>query len=121
MLDSNVLIAVALGSDPSVRVRMAAYDEDDFVTSAIVYAEVLHGSMRDKPPPLPELQILIDEVPVLPFDDRAARAYAAISFKRGSYDRLIAAHALSLGLTVITNNEGDFADVPGLMVENWTI
>jgi tRNA(fMet)-specific endonuclease VapC len=43
-----------------------------------------------------------------------------LPFRRASYDRLIAAHALSLDLTLITNNEGDFADVPGLRVENWT-
>jgi tRNA(fMet)-specific endonuclease VapC len=121
MLDSNVLIAVALATNPSIRQRMAEYEQDDFVTSAVVYAEVLHGSVRDKPPPLRELKTLIEEVPVLPFDDAAARAYAAIPFERGSYDRLIAAHALSLGLTVITHNEKHFADVPGLKVENWTV
>ena len=53
------------------------------------------------------------------FDDLAVRAYATISFKRASYDRLIAAHALSLGVAIVTNNEYDFADVPGLKVENW--
>ena len=50
-----------------------------------------------------------------------ARAYATLRFRRASYDRLIAAHALSLGLTVVTDNEADFADVPGLKVENWTV
>ena len=44
-----------------------------------------------------------------------------LPFKRGSYDRLIAAHALSLGLTVVTGNTKHFADVPGLKVENWTV
>ncbi|MFZ1368469.1 MAG: VapC toxin family PIN domain ribonuclease, partial [Sphingorhabdus sp.] len=42
-------------------------------------------------------------------------------FKRGNFDRLIAAHALSLGLTIISQNTRDFADVPGLKVENWTV
>ena len=36
-------------------------------------------------------------------------------------DRLLAAHALSIGATIVTNNEGDFADIPGLKVENWTL
>ena len=44
-----------------------------------------------------------------------------LPFKRGSFDRLIGAHALSLGLTLITANQRHFADMPGLKVENWTI
>ena len=44
-----------------------------------------------------------------------------LPFKRARFDRLLAAHALSLGVTIITNNESDFADVPGLTVENWTL
>lgn len=59
-------------------------------------------------------------VEVLPFDRRAAMAYLDIPFKRAAFDRLIAAHALSAALTLITNNERDFNDVPGLRVENWT-
>lgn len=121
MLDSNVVVAVSLAGGESVRQRMSEHDAGDFVISVISYAEVIHGSERGKPPPLAELEIFVEEIPVMPFDEKAARAYAAISFKRASYDRLIAAHALSLGLTVVTDNEGDFADVPGLKVENWTV
>lgn len=121
MLDSNVVIAVSLAAGEAVRQRMAEYDDGDFVISSVAYAEVVHGSVRDKPPPMDKLQAFIEEVPILPFDERAAHAYATIPFKRASYDRLIAAHALSLGLTVITDNEKHFADVPGLRVENWTV
>ena len=66
------------------------------------------------------LASLIEEVAVLPFDQVAASMYAVLDFKRASYDRLIAAHALALGLTVITANVADFADVPGLAVQDWT-
>lgn len=121
MLDSNVVIAVALATGEAVRRRMAEYDDGDFVISAVAYAEVIHGSVRGKPPELARLQAFIEEVPVLPFDEQAARSYAKIPFKRASYDRLIAAHALSLGLAVITDNVQHFADVPGLVVENWTV
>ncbi len=62
-----------------------------------------------------------EEIPVLPFDDGAARAYAQITLRRASYDRLIAAHAMALGLIMITDNEADFSDVPGLKVENCTV
>ncbi|PMZ78725.1 VapC toxin family PIN domain ribonuclease, partial [Pseudomonas sp. FW306-2-11AD] len=51
----------------------------------------------------------------------AAREYARLPFKRARFDRLLAAHALSLGATIVTNNEADFADVPGLRVENWSV
>jgi tRNA(fMet)-specific endonuclease VapC len=47
-------------------------------------------------------------------------AYAQLPFKRASFDRLIAAHAVSQDLIVVTGNAKDFADVPGLKVENWT-
>ena len=121
MLDSNVVVAVVLAAGDPVRRRMAEYDDGDFVISAVAYAEVIHGSVRGKPPELARLQAFIEEVPVLPFDEKAARSYATIPFRRASYDRLIAAHALSLGLTVITDNIKHFADVPGLVVENWAV
>ena len=121
LLDSNILIAIGLDANDAVIARAAECDEGDLVTSAIVFAEVIHGSERGKPPPLERLALMAEEIPVLAFDDAAARAYAMIPFKRASYDRLIAAHALSQGLVVVTDNEADFADVPGLKVENWTV
>jgi tRNA(fMet)-specific endonuclease VapC len=121
LLDSNILIILAIAANETVRVRAAACDAGDMVTSAIAYAEVAYGSHQGKPPSLDGLDLLIEEVAVLPFDDRAALAYAHLPFKRASYDRLIAAHALSLGLTVVTHNEKHFDDAPGLRVENWTV
>jgi tRNA(fMet)-specific endonuclease VapC len=121
MLDSNIVIAVSLANGAAIRQRMAEHDDGDFVISSIGYAEVVHGSVRGKPPSFVGLESLIEEVPVLPFDYAAARAYATIPFKRASYDHLIAAHALSLGLTLVTDNVKHFADVPGLKVENWTV
>ncbi len=121
LLDSNILIALALDDDAAVIARAAQCDADDLVTSSIAYAEVVFGSVRGKRPSFVGLETLIEEVPVLPFDYAAARAYATIPFKRASYDNLIAAHALSLGLIVVTDNQKHFADVPGLVVENWTV
>lgn len=121
LLDTNIVIAASLALSEPLRVRMAACDADDFVTSAIVYAEALFGSMRDKPPPVDRLRLFIEEVPVLPFDEAAGTAYASLPFMRASYDRLIAAHALSLGLILITQNTKHFADIPNLKVENWTL
>ena len=56
---------------------------------------------------------------MLAFDAAAARVHAELPFLRGSSDRLIAAHALSLGLILVTNNERDFKDLSALKVENW--
>lgn len=121
LLDSNILIALALDTNDGVITRAAACDADDLVTSVIAYAEVAYGSVRGKRPSFAGLETLIEEVIVLPFDYAAGRAYATLPLKRASYDRLIAAHALSLGLTVVTDNEKHFADVPKLKVENWTL
>lgn len=77
--------------------------------------------MNSKPPAIEQLRVFTQEVPILDFDYKAALVYATLPFRRASYDRLIAAHALSHGLILVTNNMKHFGDVPGLKVENWTI
>src|SRR3546814_11976074 len=65
-------------------------------------------------PPLPEvLEAFLAAIPLVPFDESAARAYSKLPFRRARFDRLLAAHALSLDVVVITNNEGDFAAAIG--------
>lgn len=119
LLDSNICIYLLEGRAPSARDHIQRCVPGEIVTSAIVYAEVLHGLPDDRRSHS-KAEALFRIVPVLPFDDAAARAYRAIPFRRGTFDRLIAAHALSLGLTVVSNNLRDYSDVPGLKVENWT-
>ena len=121
MFDTNAVIVALEGEDPVFRARLADVEEGDIVMSSVVLAEVALCMEQGKPPLAQVLDIFLEEVPVLAFDEKAARAYAKIPFKRASYDRLIAAHALSLGLTVITGNVKHFADVPGLKVENWAV
>lgn len=121
LFDSNMVIRAVLGIGSPLRDHLAACDEGDIVTSSIAYAEVAFGSVRGKAPAFDKLQAFVEEVSVLPFGDKAARAYATLPFRRASYDRLIAAHALSEGLTVVTDNVADFADIPDLKVENWTV
>lgn len=120
MLDANSIINLLSGEFPSLIDRVAATDAGEIGISAIAFAEVALGSENGKPPEPTLLNGLIAEIPVLPFDEGSARAYAKMPFRRGSFDHLIAAHALSLGLTVISRNIDDFRKVPGLMVENWT-
>ena len=93
----------------------------DIAISSISFAEIAYGTEVGKPPPPHVLEAFVVAIPIVPFDEAAARAYARLPFKRARFDRLLAAHALSIGATVVTNNEDDFADVPGLKVENWTV
>ncbi|MDM7929043.1 type II toxin-antitoxin system VapC family toxin [Blastomonas fulva] len=120
LLDSNIIIALTMNADAGVVRRAGECFDGDIVTSAVAMAEVALGSVRGKPPGFVQLQAFLEEVPVLPFDIAAARAYATIPFKRRSFDRLIAAQALSQNLIMVTDNEKDFHDIPGLKVENWT-
>lgn len=119
LLDSNIVIALVMNLNEGVIRRAAECDEGEMVTSAIVYAEVAYGAERGKPPAFEQLKAFVEEVPVMSFDYKAALAYATLPFKRGGYDRLIAAHALSHDLILVTHNEKHFDDVPGLKVENW--
>lgn len=121
LLDSNIIVYLTMNSNERVVRRAADCDEGDLVTSAVAYAEVAYGSLNEQPPAIEQLQAFVQEVPVLDFDYKAALAYATLPFKRGSFDRLIAAHALSHDLTVVTHNVKHFSDVPGLKVENWTV
>lgn len=109
-----------LGEYPILRSRLADCEPGEVGISAISFAEIVLGERQGKPPDLEVIDKFVSEIPVLPFDEAAGRAYASLPFRRARFDRLIAAHALSVGAMVVTNNEADFADVPGLKVENWT-
>ena len=121
LIDANSAVyAMDLGND-LLKARIAATDAGEIGISAISYAEVAYGTHVGKSPPPEVLEAFVQAIPLLPFDEAAARAYATLPFKRARFDRLLAAHALSIGAVVVTNNEADFADVAGLKVENWTV
>jgi tRNA(fMet)-specific endonuclease VapC len=115
---SSAVYAMDLGHE-RLTDRIARSGEGEIAISVISYAEVAYGTYVGKPPPPEVLEAFVKAIPLLPFDEAAAREYARLPFKRARFDRLLAAHALSVGATIITNNEADFADVPGLKVENW--
>jgi tRNA(fMet)-specific endonuclease VapC len=121
LLDANVIIHLLINEFPALTARVADCEAETVAVSSIAFAEVALGAANSKPPSMAVLDGFLEEIILLPFDESAARAYARLPFKRASFDRLIAAHALSLGLTLVTSNETDFADVPGLKVENWTV
>jgi tRNA(fMet)-specific endonuclease VapC len=119
LLDTNICICILDAARPSLRVKLEQQPLGSLATSTIVLAEILRGTDLADRNALYRLDALLRIVPALPFDAAAAEAYARLPFRRGRFDRLIAAHALSLGLTVITANLADFADVPGLNAEDW--
>ena len=119
MLDANALIALLSGNPPILGQRASNCYEGEIVISAIAFGEVALGSWLGKHPSMSVLDQLAQRMAVLPFDQLAAKHYAQIPFKRGSYNRLIAAHALACGLILVTSNTCDFSDIPALRVENW--
>lgn len=119
LLDSNILIYLLGGLSLEAKARVEERPVETIATSAVAFAEVMLGAKALDAER--EARRLFANLQVLPFDAEAALVYARLPFKRGRLDRLIAAQALALGLTLVTNNERDFADIPGLRIENWTI
>ena len=127
MLDTNICIHLIERQPPEVLVRFKALKRDDVVMSVVTFAELRHGVERDagqKAAAQNALNRLQGFIPVMPFDTNAAHRYgelaaAARERRRDVLDRLIAAHAVSLGLTLVTNNLADFRSYAGLVVENW--
>jgi len=118
LLDSNIAIYLIGGHARAAGQRLAECELGSVVTSSICLAEMRVGRSDAE---LNALGIMLQRIDVLDFDAAAAEAYARLPFKRGGFDRLIAAHAVSRGLTLVTANERDFAGIDGLLVENWTV
>lgn len=127
MLDTNVCIDFALGRSDLLRARVRQFYNSGLSISAITLAELKVGARHPKADPDDQrrLDVLIGTLNLHDFDGRAADDYGALArevgVKRASFDRLIAAHARSLDLTLVTNNPRDFADVQGLRIENWCV
>jgi tRNA(fMet)-specific endonuclease VapC len=121
LIDANCAVYAMDGDYPMLRTQIEACEPGELAISVISFAEVAYGTYVGKPPSQAVLDAFVAAIPLAPFDEAAAREYARLPFKRARFDRLLAAHALSIGATIITNNEADFAGVPGLKIENWTL
>ena len=127
MLDTNICIYAMRRAPIQVFKRLSALRRGEVVMSVITLAELLAGIEKLEETRAQNehaLTLLCDRVAVLPFDQRAARSYGILraavpARRRNALDRLIAAHAHSRSLTIVTNDEGDFKGYPGLVVENW--
>lgn len=121
LIDADCAIFAMSDEASPVNRQIARCTRGEIAISTISFAEVALGSRIGKPPPSEVLEAFIAAIPLVPFDEAAARMYATLPFKRTRFDRLLAAHALSLDATIVTNNEMDFVDIPGLKIANWTI
>lgn len=126
LLDTNMCIYLMKHQPPEVAQRFAQCQVGDVLMSAITYAELEYGvSVAANPKrERANLASLIEDIPVAPFDAQAGVAYGPIrlatrSSKADHLDKLIAAQAVALGVTVVTNNVKDFAKYPGVSTENW--
>jgi tRNA(fMet)-specific endonuclease VapC len=121
LIDTNIVIYLASNRFPELVRKVQSIPVGEIRLSAIVFAELALGSENGLAPKQATLERLLRQMPLAPFDEAAARAYAKLPFKRARFDRLLAAHALSLDAVLVTRNVDDFADIPGLKVENWTV
>lgn len=128
MLDTNVCIYLIRERPPSVLERFASHAVGDIGISVITLAELEYGVSKSSRPARNReaLDQFIAPLEVASFDRRATAAYGklrTILEKKGqsidSMDLLIAAHALSLDVRLITRNVREFGRVPGLSVEDW--
>lgn len=126
MLDTNMCIYLMKNQPEAVARRFAQCYVGDVVMSAITFAELEYGVAVSAKPrrERKNLASLIEDIPVMAFDGAACAAYGPIrlatrDIKKDALDKLIAAHAVSLNVALVTNNERDFAKYPGVVMENW--
>jgi tRNA(fMet)-specific endonuclease VapC len=127
MLDTNICIAVAKNTPIGLMERFSAWTEQ-LCISSITLGEWLYGAEKSqrREQNITVINDFCARLEVLDFDPQAAAHYGQIRAELeragrliGSNDMLIAAHARSQGLIVVTNNGREYERVPGLRVENW--
>lgn len=127
LLDTNILSDLIRNPQGQVAARIAQVHEDNVCTSLIVASELRFGAAKRGSERLSrQLEVVLAVIDVLPLQTPSDRHYAdlRLTLERagtpiGPNDMLIAAHALSLGVTLVTANLREFRRVPGLSVENW--
>ena len=129
MLDTNICIYIIKKKPDQVIERLRYTGISEVGVSSITLSELEYGAAKSSRPKQNKLAILEFLAPfeILPYDDRAAQEYGMVrpylekqGTPIGSMDMLIAAHALSLNSTLVTNNEAHFRRIPTLKIENWT-
>ena len=130
MLDTNICIYAIKNKPEQVLEKLKENLSNGICISAITLAELQHGVEKSMNPEKNSMALLqfLSILDILPFDDLAAVEYGKICAylqKRGTpigtMDMLIAAHAKTENLIIVTNNVREFERVPDLKIENWII
>ena len=128
LLDSNICIYIINYKPLQVRAKFREYRLGEVGLSSIVLAELAFGVSKSKHADknYAALEVFLADLEVVAFDELAAWRYGSIraTLERkgtpiGALDLQIAAHALELGATLVTNNTAEFSRVEGLKLENW--
>ena len=127
LLDTNNLSDLVLNPAGRIAQRIASVGEETVCTSLVVSAVIRFGAFKKGSKRLSsQLEAVLSALDILPLkepiDERYARLRLALERAGtpiGGNEMLIAAHALALGLTLVTANEREYSRVPGLAVENW--
>ena len=125
MLDTNICVDILRGRPVAFHRRPQL---DRMCISSITLGELLFGGWRSSDRPRNERAVFdfCAAIQIVPFDHRAAAVYGQVRWKLestgqpiGPLDTLIASHALSLDMTLVTSNEREFRRVDKLPIENW--
>ena len=128
MLDTNICIYLIKQHPPSALERFLSHPVGDIGISSITVAELDYGVSKSRHATKNRLALaqFLSPLAVAAFDRDAAAAYGRVRATLeqkgtpiGAMDLLIAAHALSIGVRLVTNNAREFRRVPALRVENW--
>jgi tRNA(fMet)-specific endonuclease VapC len=127
LLDTSILSDLLRNPRGRVAARIRQVGVAAVCTSIVVAAELRYGIEKRGSARLADLvEGLLDRVAVLPFETPAERVYSSLRARLeragnvvGTIDLFIAAHALALDRTLITDNTREFSRIDGLAVENW--
>jgi tRNA(fMet)-specific endonuclease VapC len=130
LLDTNAVISLTTRRSDALLRRIEASEPGSLAISAIVAHELYYGAYRSHKVAfnLETLRLLFSDLAILTLDREDARVageiraeLARLGSPIGPYDLLIAGQAKARGLTLVTNNMGEFSRVPGLRVEDWSL
>ena len=127
LLDTNICVYIIRKRPEAVYRRLSGTAGRDVAISVVTAFELEIGALRAQGRQYSEaIRLFLGEFEVLPLEDAARASYGQLRTnlerrgeKIGAHDMLIAAHALALNATLVTNNEKEFKRITGLKIENW--